>query len=147
MASTDIAYLFLLLILLQIYHIFEEIAMEAYKLAGSLTKYLLVASVLVTLNVVALYLLLRDLPAGYLSAAFGALIGIGNGLVHVIGYLRTRSFRGTAGAGFFTGIPLALVGGVVLIALFCPSIHFEPQGPLAQALRCPRQWLPRGEGN
>ena len=30
MSSTDIAYLFLLLILLQVYHIFEEIAVEAY---------------------------------------------------------------------------------------------------------------------
>ena len=81
------------------------------------SKYLLVASVLVTINVVALYLLLRDLPAGYLLAALGALIGIGNGLVHVVGYARTRSFRGTAGAGFFTGIPLALVGCIVLYAL------------------------------
>ena len=116
MASINIAYMFLLLILLQIYHIFEEIAMEAYKLAGSLTKYLLVASVLVTVNVVALYLLLRDLPAGYVLAGVGALIGIGNGLVHVVGYLRSRSFRGTTGAGMFTGIPLALVGGVVLYA-------------------------------
>ena len=115
--STDTAYLFLLLSLLQIYHIFEEIAMEAYKLAGSLTKYLLVASVLVTISFVALYLLLRNLPAGYLLATLGALIGIGNGLVHVVGYLRSRSFRGTAGAGFFTGIPLALVGGIVLYAL------------------------------
>lgn len=117
MPSTDIAYLFLLLILLQIYHIFKEIAMEAYKLADSLTKYLLVASVLVTINFLALYLLLQDLPAGYLLASLGALIGIGNGLVHVVGYLRSRSFRGTAGAGFFTGIPLALVGGIVLYAL------------------------------
>ena len=114
---TNIVYLFLLFILLQIYQIFEEIALEAYKLAGSLTKYLLVASVLVTINVVALYLLLRELPAGYVVAAVGALIGVGNGLVHVVGYLRTRSFRGTVGAGLFTGIPLALVGGIVLYVL------------------------------
>ena len=105
------------LILLQIYHIFDEIALEAYKLADSLTKYLLVASVLVTINVVALYLLLRDRPAGYVLAAVGALIGFGNGLVHVLGYLRTRAFRGSAGAGLFTGIPLALVGGIMLHAL------------------------------
>jgi hypothetical protein len=38
---------------------------------------------------------------------------IAHGLVHVVGYLRSRSFRGTAGSGFFTGIPLALVRGVV----------------------------------
>jgi hypothetical protein len=117
MASTDIAYLYLLLILFQIFHIFEEIALEAYKLAGSLVKYLLVASVLVTINFVALYLLLRNLPAGYPLAFLGALFGIANGLVHVVGYARTRSFRGTVGAGMFTGIPLALVGAVVLYAL------------------------------
>ena len=35
----------------------------------------------------------------------------------MVGYLRSRSFRGTVGAGMFTGIPLALVGGVVLYAL------------------------------
>ncbi len=74
MASINIAYLFLLLILLQIYHIFEEIAMEAYKLAGSLSKYLPVASVLVTINVVALYLLLRDLPAGIPLALVGGIL-------------------------------------------------------------------------
>jgi hypothetical protein len=91
--------------------------MEAYKLARSLNKYLLVASVLVTMNFLALYLLLKDLPGGYLLAAIGALIAIGNGLVHVGGYLRPRSFRGTIGAGIFTGIPIALVGGIVLYAL------------------------------
>jgi len=73
--------------------------------------------VLVTINFLVLYLLLRNLPGGYLLAALGALIGIGNGLVHMVGYVRTRSFRGTAGAGFFTGIPLALVGAIVLYAL------------------------------
>jgi hypothetical protein len=89
---TNVAYLFLLLILLQIYHIFEQIALEAYKPARSLNRYLLVASVLLTINVAALYLLLRDLLAGYLLAALRALIGIGNGLVHVVGSVRTRSF-------------------------------------------------------
>ena len=83
---------------------------------------MLVASVLVPINVVALYLLLRDLPAGYLLAALGALIGIGNGLVHVAGYARTRSFRGRPRAGFFTGIPLALVGGIVLYALISVAV-------------------------
>jgi hypothetical protein len=46
--------------------------MEAYKLARSLNKYLLVASVLVTMNFLALYPLLQDLPAGYLLAVIGA---------------------------------------------------------------------------
>ena len=101
MSSTDIAYLLLLLILLQIYHIFEEIAMEAYTLAGSLSKYLLVASVLVTLNVVALYLLLRDRPAGYPLAFLGALIGIGNGLVHCGGIPEDPLSPGDRRSGLF----------------------------------------------
>ena len=44
------------------------------------------------------------------------LIGIGTGLVHVVGYLKTLSFRGTIGGGMFTGLPLALVGAIVLYA-------------------------------
>ena len=58
MASTNVSYM----LLLQIYHFFEVIAPEVYKLAGSLTKYRLVPSVLVTINVVALYLLSGTCP-------------------------------------------------------------------------------------
>ena len=63
----------LLLILLQVFHIFEEIAGRAYELAGSLRKYLLVASLLVTLNVLFLALIVLDLRAGYILGLIGSL--------------------------------------------------------------------------
>lgn len=107
----------LLLILLQVFHIFEEIAGRAYELAGSLRTYLLAASVLVTLNVLFLALIVLDLWAGYILGIVGATIAIGNGLVHLIGYARTGSYRQGIGAGLFTGIPLALVGAAVLVQL------------------------------
>ena len=117
MSTQAIVLWYVALLLLQMLHILEEIALEAYRAVGSLEKYLLVASVIVTLNYVPLFLMLLDLRMGYVLACGGALLGIGNGIVHLAAYLRTRQVRGTVGAGVFTGIPLALVGGTVLYNL------------------------------
>ena len=88
--------------------------MEAYRQVGSLHRYLVVASILVIAHYVPLFLMLLDIPAGYVLALVGALMGIANGVVHVVGYVKTRSMRGTIGAGMWTGIPLGLAGAVVL---------------------------------
>jgi len=109
--------LYLLLMFLQILHIFEEIGLEAYKVAGGLGKYLGVASILVAVNFLALFLMVQGLTLGYILALFGAVLGIGNGIIHVVGYFKSRSVRGTVGAGVFTGIPFALVGTIVLVQL------------------------------
>jgi predicted membrane channel-forming protein YqfA (hemolysin III family) len=106
-----------LLLILQTLHIFEEIYMEAYKPVGSLKKYLGLASALVAANYVPFFLILYDVPAGYLLACITALLGIGNGLIHIAGYFKFRRFRGTLGAGMFTGIPLGLTGCVLLYRL------------------------------
>lgn len=108
---------YLLMTLLQIYHIFEEIGARAYVLAGSLGKYLLVASVLVTLSFLSLALLILDLRIGYFLAVVGAGIATMNGLVHVIGYARTKEFYESIGAGVFTSIPLGIMGIIVLFML------------------------------
>ena len=51
--STQVIILwYVALLLLQMLHILEEIALEAYRVVGSLTKYLLAASVIVTLGYV-----------------------------------------------------------------------------------------------
>ena len=107
----------LLLILLQVFHIFEEIAGRAYELVGPLRTYLFAASGLVTFNVLFLALIILDLRAGYLLGLVGATIAIVNGLVHLIGYARTGSYRQGIGAGLFTGVPLALAGAAVLAQL------------------------------
>jgi hypothetical protein len=107
----------LLLIFLQVVHIFEEIAGEAYELAGSLGRYLRVASVLVAINVAFLALIVAGVRVGYYLGLLGAAIAILNGLVHLVGYARTGTFRRGIGAGLFTGIPLSAVGVIVLSRL------------------------------
>lgn len=116
--TTDLLLLsYIAMLFLQTIHIFEEIGSQAYELAGSLKKYLLVASVLVLIGYLGLVLLLLGVRLGYFVAGFNALVALGNGFVHPIGYVRTRSTRGTLGAGVFTGVPLGIVGGLVLVQL------------------------------
>jgi hypothetical protein len=124
MERSHVTALYLLLLLCQTLHILEEIGMEAYREAGSLKRYLIVAGGLVTVNYVPLFLMLLNAPVGYILGLLGALMGIGNGVVHVIGYLKTRSMRGTVGAGVLTSIPLGVTGLGVLYQLVV--ILFRP---------------------
>lgn len=119
MENPPVVVLYLLLLLLQTLHIFEEIGLGAYLVEGShaLKKYLITAGVLVVINYLPLFLMLLDFRAGYVLGLAGALLGIGNGVVHVAGYVKTRSMRGTMGAGVMSSIPLAAVGLVVLYQL------------------------------
>ena len=110
--------LYVSMVFLQTVHIFEEISMKAYELVGSLQKYLRVAVGLVFLSYLPLALILLEVRAGYLIAILPALIALGNGVIHLVGYIKTRSYRGTLGAGVFSGIPLGIVGGMVLVQLF-----------------------------
>lgn len=105
---------YLLMMLLQVWHILEEIGCGAHKVAHTLSKYLFAASVLVTINYVGFALILNGNKAGYFIGLFtSAVLAVGNGIVHVIGYIKTKTVRASLGAGFFTGIPLAIVGGFV----------------------------------
>ena len=109
--------LYLIMLFLQTVHIFEEIGFKAYEVVGSLNKYLLAASFLVFVNYLPLILILLDIRAGYYLAFFAAILALGNGIIHLIGYIKTKSFRGTVGAGVFSGIPLGIIGGIVLVNL------------------------------
>jgi hypothetical protein len=73
--------------------------------------------VLVTLSFLSLALLILDLRVGLFLAVVGAGIATMNGLVHVIGYARTKKFYESIGAGVFTGIPLGIMGILVLFML------------------------------
>lgn len=110
---------YLLMVWLQVLHILEEIACGAYKVAGhGLGRYLKVASVLVTVNLAVFALILWQQPVGYvLGLVTSGVLAAGNGLVHVAGFVRTRSYRDGLGAGVFTGIPLGIVGLVVFVML------------------------------
>ncbi len=118
MSYNPLVILYLTMLLLQTIHIFEEIGFKAYEVVGSLKKYLVVASFLVIINYLPLFLILQGFTIGYYLGFLSSLLAVGNGIIHVIGYLRTKSFRGTVGAGIFSGIPLGIIGLLVLIRLF-----------------------------
>lgn len=118
MSYDPLVILYLTMLLLQTIHIFEEIGFKAYEVVGSLKKYLVVASFLVIINYLPLFLILQGFTIGYYMGFLSSLLAVGNGIIHVIGYLRTKSFRGTVGAGIFSGIPLGIIGLLVLIRLF-----------------------------
>ncbi len=117
MPTNHFLILYMIMLFLQTVHIFEEIGFKAYEVVGSLNKYLLVASFLVFASYLPLILILLDIKAGYLLAFFSAALALGNGIIHLIGYIKTKSFRGTVGAGVFSGIPLGIIGGILLIQL------------------------------
>jgi hypothetical protein len=121
--SPRITALYSLLVLFQFLHILEEIGLEAYRELGSLKRYLKVAGVLVTVNFVPLLMMLLEIPGSLVLGLVGASMGIGNGVVHVVGYLKTRSIRGTVGAGVFTSIPLGMIGVIVLCQLIATLLR------------------------
>lgn len=106
-----------ILLFLQTVHVFEEITARAYELVGSLNKYLLVASLLLLVSYSALILMLMGIRFGYFIAVFGGLLALGNGIIHLVGYAKTRSYTASLGSGVFSGIPLGIVGCLVLVQL------------------------------
>jgi hypothetical protein len=93
--------------------------MGAYKVTHSLNKYLLAASVLVTINFTTFLLITNNILFGYYLGLFtSGVLAIGNGLIHFIGWLKTKKLRDGIGAGMFTGFPLAATGIWVLILLW-----------------------------
>ena len=109
---------YLVMIFFQVIHIFEEIAFEAYKHVGTLKKYLVAASFLVLLSFLPLFLMLQDVSWSYYLAFLPTSIAILNGVVHLVALIKSRSFRGTLGAGVFSGVLLSASGILVFIQLF-----------------------------
>jgi hypothetical protein len=104
-------------------HTFEEIScnvMEARigHIKMTKNKYLIGASIISTVNLVTLALLVIGLPFGlYLGLFATAIIGIFQGVIHTIGYLRENKTARGLGAGFYSALPLALVGIIVFTQL------------------------------
>jgi hypothetical protein len=105
----------------QILHCFEEIGMDAYKIvpkAGNKRGYYLrAASVLIGLNFIIISMLLFEIKFAYYLAFYTVIISIANALIHIFGYIKTKSYRATLGSGVFSGILLGLSGLVLLFFL------------------------------
>ena len=120
---TTILLAYALFIWLVVLHTFEEIASGIFDLQLGRIKlekkrYLLAASGISTLNMATLVLLILGLPAGAFFGLFTtAILGVFQGVVHTVGYFREgRNARGL-GAGFYSAIPLAIVGAVAFYLL------------------------------
>lgn len=119
--ETTILLLVLITTFLQVLHCFEEIGMDAYELVpkpeNKRAFYLRAASVLVGLNFLIALMLVFDIQLAYYFALYTVVISVGNSLIHIVGYMKTKSYRATLGAGVFSGIPLGISGLVLLIYL------------------------------
>jgi len=120
---TTILVIYAIFIWLVVLHTFEEIASGIFELElghhkPGKNRYLLGASGISTLNMITLVLLILGLPVGIFIGLFTtAIFGMLQGGVHTVGYFREgRKARGL-GAGFYSAIPLAIVGAFTFYLL------------------------------
>jgi hypothetical protein len=123
-SNTILTLSYIAFIWLVILHTFEEISCNIMEtqighIKMTKTKYLLAASAISTVNLGTLALLVAGFPAGYYLGLFtSAFIGVFQAIVHSIGYFRENRTARRLGAGFYSSIPLAIVGFLVFIQLF-----------------------------
>jgi len=121
--QTAILLAYAIFIWLVVLHTFEEIAsgimdLQIGPIKLERKRYLLAASGISTLNMVTMVLLILGLPAGAFIGFFTtAIFGILQGLVHTIGYFKESQKARGLGAGFYSAIPLAFMGGITLYLL------------------------------
>lgn len=115
-----ITLLYIFFIWLVVIHTFEEIAQEVFGLEIgpiklSMRKYLIGASMISTINLATLALIVSRNKLGlYVGIFTSSIFGIFQALVHTIGFFKAGKKPERLGAGFYTSLPLA-VGGAVLL--------------------------------
>lgn len=120
---TAILLAYAIFIWLVVLHTFEEIASGIFELQiGHLkpgkNRYLLAASGISTLNMITLVLLILGQIAGsFLGLFTSAVFGILQGIVHTVGYFRQGRKAQGLGAGFYSAIPLTLMGAITFFLL------------------------------
>jgi len=113
-------YFYILFIWLVVLHTFEEISQSIFDLkVGPVNitkkKYLFVAGLISTVNFGTLALLVAGNRAGlYLGIFTSSIIGVSQGIVHTIGYFKENRKPKGVGAGFYSSIPLSIIGLVLL---------------------------------
>jgi len=116
----SLLYIYILFIWLVVLHTFEEISQNIFELkVGPIKitkkKYLFVAGLISTINLGTLALLVAGNRAGlYLGVFTSSIIGASQGIVHTIGYFKENRKPKGVGAGFYSSIPLSIIGLVLL---------------------------------
>ena len=121
--QTPILVAYTIFIWMVMLHTFEEIASGIFDLQlGHLkpgkNRYLLAASGISTLNMVTIVLLILGLPLGiYFGLFTTAVLGVFQGVVHTVGYFREGGKARGLGAGFYSSIPLMIIGALTFFIL------------------------------
>lgn len=112
--------LYVLFIWFVILHTFEEIAQDIFKLKTgriNLTKkkYLIGASFITTVNLGTFALIVSGNKIGlYMGIFTTSVIGILQAVVHTIGFIKEGGKTKNIGAGFYSSIPLSIIGAILL---------------------------------
>ena len=115
-----ITLLYILFIWLVVIHTFEEISQDVFGLQigpikATRNKYLFGASLISTINLGTLALIVSGNKIGlYVGVFTSSIFGILQALVHTIGYFKEGRKPERLGAGFYTSLPLALGGALLL---------------------------------
>jgi len=121
--QTAILLTYAIFIWMVVLHTFEEIASGVFDLEighhkPGKKRYLLAASGISTLNMITLVLLILGLPAGNIIGLFTtAIFGVLQGIVHTVGFFRAGHKSRGLGAGFYSALPLTLVGALTFFLL------------------------------
>lgn len=120
MPSIIVEIWFLLLLLMQVLHIFEELGMEIYKIKEFMTikKYLAASSIIMSISMLTFIAIILELVIGYVFGICVSIFGILNFTVHTVGFMMKKKTKGTIAAGFYTGIVLGIFSSVNLFLLF-----------------------------
>ena len=112
--------LYILFIWLVVLHTFEEMAQGIFELKiGKINltkrKYLIVASLITTVNLGTLALIVSDNKMGlYLGVFTASVFGILQAAVHTVGFIKEGGKAKKIGAGFYSSIPLSIVAAILL---------------------------------
>ena len=118
-----ISFLYILFIWLVILHTFEEISQEIFetkigRIRLTRRKYLIAAGIITTVNLGTLSLILYGSKIGlYMGIITSSTIGVLQAPIHAFGFFREGKKARGLGAGFFSSIPLAIMGLVLLITI------------------------------
>jgi hypothetical protein len=108
---------YLIVSFLQVIHIFEEIALDAFTMNPGKNPrgiYLRVASVLVLINFFIILLLYLEIGFAYYLAFYGVFISAGNMAAHIFLWIKKKK---RLGMGFPSSVPLGIAGLFLLYML------------------------------